>query len=176
MLESNVERAGDGAFPYSLHGGDGLISAQWYFRRESRFPAAVQRWTLPPGASEGMHAHPSGAGGELDEIYVLLDGRAVFQLDGEEIVLAAHDAVLAPAGVEHGVRNEGPGAAEFIVVWGPPGSSLDWARHRMGEAAEAVAGSGKLEAGGTARPASRSDPRRNDSGSLLGDVSDGWRW
>lgn len=40
----------------------------------------------------------------------------------------------------HGVRNDGPEPAEFVVVWGPPGTGMDgppgtgmdWGAARMG--------------------------------------------
>lgn len=136
MSEASVERAGDGDFPYLLHEGTTPVRVQWYFRRETRLPVAVHRWVFPPGATEGDHVHPDREDGALDELYLLVRGRATMTLDGRPVELAPGDALLAPAGAEHGVRNDGPDPAEFVVVWGPPGAGLDWSAFGSGQAAE----------------------------------------
>lgn len=136
MNDGPLERADDGAFPYLLHGGDAPVQAQWYFRTTSRLPVAVHRWRFPPGASEGDHVHGPGGPGALDELYLLVSGRATMTVGGERVVLAPGDAVLAPAGVEHGVSNHGSESAEFVVVFGHPGEPVDWSAYGTGRAAE----------------------------------------
>lgn len=145
MDEIQVERQGHAEFPYLLHGGSAPIRAQWYFREESRLPVAVQRWSFPPGGTEGDHTHPSTTEPDahprpLDEVYLLISGRATITLaDDHTVDLLPGDAVLAPAGVLHGVRNDGPDTAEFVLVWGPPGTGLDWTASRMGSLSAAAA-------------------------------------
>ena len=145
MDEAQVERHGHAAFPYLLHGGSAPIEAQWYFRSENRLPVAVQRWSFPPGTTEGDHTHPSSTERDahpspLDEIYLLVSGRATITLADRTVDLHPGDALLAPAGVLHGVRNDGPDTAEFVLVWGPPGTGLDWTTSRMGALSAAAAG------------------------------------
>lgn len=139
MVEASTERGGAGAFPYRLHDGDAPVEAQWYFRTASRLPVAVHRWRFPPGASEGDHVHRPGGTGELDELYLLVSGRATMTVGGDRVELGPGDAVLAPAGVEHGVRNDGPRPAEFVVVFGRPGEPVDWSAYGTGRAAERAA-------------------------------------
>jgi mannose-6-phosphate isomerase-like protein (cupin superfamily) len=132
-----VEPRGHAEFDYLLHRGTAPIRAQWYFREENRLPVAVQRWTFPPGGTEGVHTHPSDTEPDahpspLDELYLLVSGRVTMLLDDRSVDLEPGDALLAPAGVPHGVRNDGPEPAEFVVVWGPPGTGLDWGASRMG--------------------------------------------
>lgn len=141
MSEASIERAGEGGFPYLLHDGTSPVRAQWYFRTETRLPVAVHRWTFPPGATEGNHVHPADEHEALDELYLLVGGRATMTLGERTVELAAGDALLAPAGVEHGVRNDGPEPAEFVVVWGPPGTALDWSAFGTGRAAAEAAAS-----------------------------------
>lgn len=133
------EPAGLGAFEHTLHGGAAPTRMQWLFREETTLPVAVQRWELPPGGSEGMHAHPEGDGA-LEELYVLLEGRAAMRVDGVDHDLAPGDAVLAPAGSPHDLRNVGDGPAHLLVVWGRPGEGVDWARYASGRAADAASG------------------------------------
>ena len=149
MDDAHVERRGHAAFDYLLHGGSAPIEAQWYFRDDNRLPVAVQRWSFPPGATEGGHTHPSSTEPDahpepLDELYLLVGGRATITLADRTVDLVPGDAVLAPAGVWHGVRNDGPETAEFVLVWGPPGAGLDPGGYRMGvlsAAAEPAGGS-----------------------------------
>jgi mannose-6-phosphate isomerase-like protein (cupin superfamily) len=160
-----VETRGHAEFPYVLHGGSAPIRAQWYFRAENRLPVAVQRWSFPPGGTEGLHAHPDptepGAHpSPLDELYLLVSGRATITLADRTVELSPGDALLAPAGTRHGVRNDGPEPAEFVLVWGPPGVGMDWSASRMGVlSAEAAPGT----AGGTRDQARTAHPPRRPS-------------
>ncbi|SFN79854.1 Cupin domain-containing protein [Pseudonocardia ammonioxydans] len=132
------ERAGRARFAITLHGGERPSEVQWYFREQSTLPVAIQRWELPPGGSEGMHAHPPGAEA-LEEVYVLLEGAAVMTVDGERFDLGPGDAVLAPPGTQHDLVNPGPAPASVLVVWGPPGTAMDWASFRTGRASRDAA-------------------------------------
>jgi mannose-6-phosphate isomerase-like protein (cupin superfamily) len=137
MSEASIERAGEGGYPYLLHEGEAPVDVQWYFRTETRLPVAVHRWVFPPGATEGNHVHPPEH--PLDELYLLVTGRATMTLGERRVDMVAGDALLAPAGVEHGVRNDGPEPAEFVVVWGEPGAGFDWRPYGTGRAAAQVA-------------------------------------
>ncbi len=136
-----LESAGSAQFGITLHDGTGSTDVQWYFREETSLPVAIQRWRLPPGGSEGMHTHPPAGPGALEEVYVLVSGTAVMTVEGETFDLAPGDAVLARAGAAHDVRNRGDDTATLLVVWGPPGTALDWTSYRTGRAArDAAAG------------------------------------
>ncbi len=132
-----VERAGRTAFDYRLHGGADLTRIQWYFLERSRLPVAVQVWDLPPGGSEGMHAHPQED--PLEELYLVVAGTAEMCVDGREHRLGPGDAVLAPAGSDHDLRNTGVDALKVVVVWGRP-APVDWSEFGTARAARAAAG------------------------------------
>mmetsp|Transcript_75474 Transcript_75474/g.166998 ORF Transcript_75474/g.166998 Transcript_75474/m.166998 type:complete len:113 (+) Transcript_75474:713-1051(+) len=102
---------------------------------ESRQKSTLQLWTLPAGASEGLHVH----GGKdahrslaavltpLEEIYVCLSGKGsipVQDSDGHvhDIPLQEGDAVLAPAAIWHGVSSVGPEPLRLLILWGAPHS------------------------------------------------------
>lgn len=57
-------------------------------------------YCLEPGQSQRRHAH-AGA----DKVYVVLEGTARVQVGDEEFDVPPSHAVLAGAGVDHGLRN-----------------------------------------------------------------------
>ena len=141
-----LERAGDHAFPYELHGGS-VTKMQWHFHGQSELPVAVQTWELPPGGSEGMHVHAE-PGRPLEEMYLVVAGSGHMTVDGETFPVAAGDAVLAKVGVQHDVRNTGKEPLRLVVVWGEPrasdysefGSATSAAAARSGTAGATVPG------------------------------------
>ena len=67
------------------------------------------------GQSQKPHIH-----GDQDKIYVVLEGRGRFTVAGEEGSLAAGEAVVAQAGAEHGLVNDGPEGLLVLVIVSPP--------------------------------------------------------
>jgi mannose-6-phosphate isomerase-like protein (cupin superfamily) len=61
-----------------------------------------------PGQEHALHAHA-----DLDKVYQVVAGRGRFLLADRELPMAAGDLLVAPAGVPHGIRNDG---AERLVV------------------------------------------------------------
>ena len=113
-----VERAGEHEFAQTLHEGAGDLRIRHHFAGSSQLPFALQTWTLAPGAYEGMHAHDEPA---LEEIYLVLSGRARIRQEGETHLLGPGDALRAPPGIEHDLACEGDEELHVLVVWGPPG-------------------------------------------------------
>ena len=114
-----VERREQYDFAHTMHEGRGPLSVEHHFAEGSELQAAVQTWTLGPGAYEGMHAHDSPL---LEEIYLVTEGRARVHQDGEEHVLGPGDSFRAPAGTPHDLANIGDQQLRVVVIWGPPGS------------------------------------------------------
>jgi mannose-6-phosphate isomerase-like protein (cupin superfamily) len=127
-----VERSGETAFDFVLHGGEGSTRLQWYFNDRSGLPVALQMWELPPGGSEGMHTHPAES--PLEEQYLIISGQARMRVDGRAIDLGLGDAMLAPVGSEHDLRNTGDAVLRVVVVWGRPGHA-DFSGFATAEAA-----------------------------------------
>ena len=72
-------------------------------------------YCVAPGQSQKPHTH----GGE-DKIYYVLEGTGRFSLGGREEKLEPGDALVAPAGVEHGLVNDGTEPLLVLVVVSPP--------------------------------------------------------
>lgn len=60
-------------------------------------------YCLEPGQAQKAHSH-----GDADKVYLVLDGRAHVQVGPDRYDLGPQEAVLAPAGADHGVSNPGP--------------------------------------------------------------------
>ena len=71
-------------------------------------------YCLEPGQEQKRHAH-SGA----DKIYFVLEGTGSFHIGDDERQLAPDQIVLAPADVEHGVRNHSDNRLVLLVFMAP---------------------------------------------------------
>ena len=70
--------------------------------------------TYQPMAHVELHAHRV-----QEQIYHVLDGEGMMEIDGERRVVRRHDVVFIPPGVPHKITNEGLGDLTFIVVTTP---------------------------------------------------------
>jgi mannose-6-phosphate isomerase-like protein (cupin superfamily) len=71
--------------------------------------------TYQPKAYVEPHAHRV-----QEQIYHVLEGEALMELDGERRVVRRHDVIFVPPGVEHAIYNTGLTDLTFIVVTSPP--------------------------------------------------------
>jgi quercetin dioxygenase-like cupin family protein len=72
-------------------------------------------YCVAPGQSQKAHTHDA-----QDKIYYVLEGSGRFALGGGETQLSAGDALVARAGVEHGLVNDGSDPLVVLVVVTPP--------------------------------------------------------
>jgi mannose-6-phosphate isomerase-like protein (cupin superfamily) len=105
----------------AIHEGAGAIRVREFFREQGRTGVRFHVWELAPGASEGSHVHFGEEG--YEETYYFLAGRGVMSIDGEEVPVAAGDALLVPPGVDHGLRNTGDGPLRLVLLFGKPRDS-----------------------------------------------------
>jgi quercetin dioxygenase-like cupin family protein len=77
--------------------------------------AQMDLYCVAPGQDQKPHTH-----GDQDKFYVVLEGRGRFRLGTAEHALEAGDALVAPAGVEHGLVNDGDRPLLVLVVVTPP--------------------------------------------------------
>ena len=108
-----------------LYGGAGVLGLEEYFADSTRLTSSVLRYHFEPGASEGMHRHDAAADDsctpdDSDELYLVLSGELVMNIEGERTTLAAGDAAYAPARTWHGIANESETPAEMVLIFGPP--------------------------------------------------------
>ena len=71
-------------------------------------------YVLEPGQAQSPHVHDGN-----DKIYLVVEGRGTFRIGAEQGELGPGDAVLAPAGVEHGVENPGPDRLVTLAFMAP---------------------------------------------------------
>lgn len=74
----------------------------------------VDVYCLEPGQAQKVHAH-AGA----DKVYFILEGRGRFRVGEEERDLESGQAVLAPAGLDHGVTNASGQGLVLLVFMAP---------------------------------------------------------
>ncbi len=72
-------------------------------------------YCLRPGQAQKRHTHD-----DVDKIYLGVEGTGRVTIGGEERSLEPGEAVLAPAGVEHGIINDGLDALVMVVFVAPP--------------------------------------------------------
>jgi len=72
-------------------------------------------YCVAPGQSQTAHTHDG-----QDKIYYVLEGAGRFTLGQSEERLVSGEALLAPAGVEHGLVNDGAEPLLVLVVVAPP--------------------------------------------------------
>ena len=77
--------------------------------------AQLDLYCVGPGQDQKPHTH-----GDQDKFYVVLEGRGRFRLGSAEHVLDAGDALVAPAGIEHGLVNDGATPLLVLVLVTPP--------------------------------------------------------
>ena len=57
---------------------------------------------------------------EQEEVYLVLDGTAMIDVDGEQLMVREREALAVPSGAWHRVSNVGSGPLTFYVVAAPP--------------------------------------------------------
>ena len=67
-----------------------------------------------PGQEHALHAHAG-----QDKVYHVLEGRGLFLLADRELEMHAGDLLVAPEGVPHGVRNNGPSRLLVLAILAP---------------------------------------------------------
>ena len=70
---------------------------------------------LEPGQIQKVHAH-DGA----DKIYYVLEGEGDFTIGDEQRVAKQEMLIVAPAGIPHGVTNNGRERLSLLVTISPP--------------------------------------------------------
>jgi mannose-6-phosphate isomerase-like protein (cupin superfamily) len=71
-------------------------------------------YCLEPDQAQKPHRHEAA-----DKVYVVLEGEVFVRVGDDEGALNAGEAILAPAGVDHGIDNRGGGRAALLVFMAP---------------------------------------------------------
>jgi quercetin dioxygenase-like cupin family protein len=79
---------------------------------------------VAPGQAQKPHTHA-----DADKIYYVLEGHGRFRVGADEQTVEAGEAVVARAGVEHGLENDGTFPLVALVIVTPPPTHLSQASH-----------------------------------------------
>jgi mannose-6-phosphate isomerase-like protein (cupin superfamily) len=77
------------------------------------------------GEGQALHAHP------YSETFVVLEGRARFELGARSVEAAAGDVVVAPASTPHAFRAVGSDALEIVNIHAAPRLETTWLEARQ---------------------------------------------
>ena len=97
----------------SSHGGTGAVDLYEIWGR-SDFTSDVDfidRVVVPPGSKIGFHQH-----GENEEMYIVLEGKGLMNIEDEEFTVSKGDMILNPAGGRHGLVNNSAENIDLLVI------------------------------------------------------------
>lgn len=103
----------DPSLVYGIHGGTGDL----YWKRLVTGGHMHGDWEsfeyvrLEPGGTVGKHRHS-----RTEEVYIVISGQGVLEVDGEDVVMNPGDTVITPLNGVHAFRNSGDGPVEFLVI------------------------------------------------------------
>lgn len=87
---------------------------------------SVIRVELEPGRGPKLHRH------DYPEVFVVIEGRAVYTLGEETVEVSGGQIVIAPAGVPHTFANAGPGVLRQIDIHASDRFATDWLEDEEG--------------------------------------------
>jgi mannose-6-phosphate isomerase-like protein (cupin superfamily) len=94
--------------------GDGCDA--WYLVKNDRLHVIQER--MPPGTSETRHLHH-----RAQQFFYVLKGEATLEVNGDALLLRAHEGAWVPAGTPHQLQNLSGSELEFLVTSEPPSHS-----------------------------------------------------
>jgi mannose-6-phosphate isomerase-like protein (cupin superfamily) len=106
--ERDADVAKTGAAP---HNGPGRSTGYSFFEKAEGFKQVFRKRVLHPGAAIGYHLQKE------DEVYYILSGTGVMQMNGNEFPVKAGDAILTRPGSSHGLKQTGKDDLALIIVY-----------------------------------------------------------
>jgi mannose-6-phosphate isomerase-like protein (cupin superfamily) len=108
VLERDAEVAKPGPAP---HSGPGRSTGYSFFEKAANFKQVFRKRVLHPGAAIGYHLQKE------DEVYYILSGEGVMQMNGKEFPVKPGDAILTRPGSSHGLKQTGKDDLALIIVY-----------------------------------------------------------
>lgn len=108
ILEHDAEVARPGPAP---HSGPGRSTGYSFFEKATDFKQVFRKRVLHPGAAIGYHLQKE------DEVYYILSGEGVMQMNGREFPVKPGDAILTRPGSSHGLKQTGKEDLALIIVY-----------------------------------------------------------
>lgn len=95
--------------PFAKHRG---VSMATISGNEPSLPFKCYEVTVEPGGEVYPHTHEDG----VTDVSYILDGEAAVLVNGERVRGQAGSCLIAPAGVEHGMKNVGQTPLRILAV------------------------------------------------------------
>lgn len=92
------------------HDGQGVLDWTVVLEGHSKHVSFIHDDVLPPGSSIGVHRHEND-----EEVYVILSGKGVMTLDGEEHEVGSGDVTVVFPGGSHGLENRSTEDLRILV-------------------------------------------------------------
>jgi mannose-6-phosphate isomerase-like protein (cupin superfamily) len=108
ILERDAEVAKPGPAP---HKGPGRSTGYSFFEKADGFKQVFRKRVLHPGAAIGYHLQKE------DEVYYILSGEGMMQMNGKEFPVKPGDAILTRPGSSHGLKQTGKDDLALIIVY-----------------------------------------------------------
>ena len=106
--ERDEQVAKTGAAP---HSGPGRSTGYNFFEKATDFKQIFRKRVLHPGAAIGYHLQKE------DEVYYILSGTGVMQMNGNDFPVKAGDAILTRPGSSHGLKQTGKDDLALIIAY-----------------------------------------------------------
>ncbi|MBS1807756.1 MAG: cupin domain-containing protein [Acidobacteria bacterium] len=108
ILERDADVAQPGPGP---HNGGGQSVGYSFFQKAEGFKFEFRKRVLKPGAAIGYHLQ------EIDEVYYILSGSGVMQMNGKEFPVKPGDAILTRPGSSHGLKQVGSEDLTLMIAY-----------------------------------------------------------
>ena len=93
------------------HDGGGDTIGHSFFANTPNLHLVFRKRELKPGAAIGYHPQKE------DEVYYILSGTGVMQMNGKEFPVKPGDAILTRPGSSHGLKQTGKDDLALIIVY-----------------------------------------------------------
>lgn len=108
LLERDREVAKEQPGP---HNGGGTTIGFSFFEKADGLYTIFRKRVLKPGAAIGYHLQ------QEDEIYYILSGKGIMQMNGDTFEVQAGDAILTRPGSSHGLQQAGTDDLVMLIVY-----------------------------------------------------------
>ena len=108
ILEHDADVAKTGAAP---HNGPGRSTGYNFFEKATDFKQNFRKRVLHVGAAIGYHPQKE------DEVYYILSGAGIMQMNGNEFPVKPGDAILTRPGSSHGLKQTGKDDLVLIISY-----------------------------------------------------------
>jgi mannose-6-phosphate isomerase-like protein (cupin superfamily) len=97
----------------SSHAGIGAVDLHEIWEN-SDFKSNIDffdRVVVPPDSTIGFHQH-----GKNEEMYIVLEGSGLMNIEDDEVIVGKGDMILNPAGGRHGLVNNSTENIDILVL------------------------------------------------------------